>query len=159
MLVNDQISTNHSFLNFSFLEYKVGQQTDVTQPTIASFTQTDQVYSLHLLRQQAISKVIIQDLIIGCCLPQSIVGFLNTFLRLWFGSTQRSLKKIIPEKQIPVLVSRVKENILKKQETQSLTTDLWSDWFWRFDNFFFYLTTNELSVFCLKWYRSLIKYF
>ncbi|GAA6090112.1 uncharacterized protein LOC122831395 [Tachysurus ichikawai] len=116
-----------------FLEYKAGQQTDVTQSTIAlSFTQKVQVYSLHSTRQQAISKAIIQDLIIGCCLPLSLVenGHFKHFLEIMDNKYTPISRRTISEKQIPVLVKTVKETVLKKLETQSsvsLTTDLWSD--------------------------------
>lgn len=57
------------------------------------------------------------------------MDILNTFLRLWIVSTPIS-RRTISEKQIPALVSKVKETVLKKLETQpfvSLTTDLWFD--------------------------------
>ncbi|XDV39249.1 hypothetical protein PO909_008513, partial [Leuciscus waleckii] len=95
-------------------------------------TQKVQVYSLHSPRQQAISKAIIQDLIIGCCLPLSLVenGHFKHFLEIMDSKYTTISRRTISEKQIPVLIRTVKETVSKKLETQSsvsLTTDIWSD--------------------------------
>lgn len=87
---------------------------------------------VHSPRQQAISKAIIQDLIIGCSLPLSLVenGHFKHFLEIMDNKYTPISRRTISEKQIPVLVRTVKETVLKKLETQSsvsLTTDLWSD--------------------------------
>lgn len=124
--------TDSSHLYFRFLEYKAGQQADVTQPTVASFIQNVQIYSLHSPRQQAINEAIIQDLIIGCCLPLSIVDnkHFRHFLEIMDCKYTPISRRTISEKRIPVLVSKVKQTILEKLETQSsvsLTADLWSD--------------------------------
>ena len=124
--------TDSFALNFRFLEYKAGQHADVTQPYIASFAQKVQVYSLHSPRQQAISEAITQDLVIGCCLPLSLVE--NEYLKHFLGIMDSKYTPIsgitISEKQIPELVRKVEETVLKKLETRasvSLTTDHWSD--------------------------------
>lgn len=117
-------------LYFRFLEYKAGQETDVSQPTIASFTNQVQVYSLHSPRQQAINEAIIQDLIIGCCLPLSIVdnGHFRHFLEIMDSKYTPISRKTISQKRIPVLVNKVKQTIQEKLDTQSsVSADLWSD--------------------------------
>lgn len=119
-------------LYFRFLKYKAGQKTDVSQPTLISIIHTVQVYSLHSLRQQAINEAIIRDLVIGCCLPLSIVdkGHFRNFLEIMDNKYTSISRKTVSEKRIPVLVKKVKKNILEELETQlsvSLTADLWSD--------------------------------
>lgn len=114
------------------MEYKAGQQTDVTQPTISFFTQKVQLYSLQSPRQQDISEAIVQDLIIGCCLPLSLVenGHFKHFLGIMDSKYTPISRKTISERRIPELVRKVKETVLKKLENQSsvsLTTDIWSD--------------------------------
>uniref|UniRef100_A0A3B5PVV0 Uncharacterized LOC111606838 n=1 Tax=Xiphophorus maculatus TaxID=8083 RepID=A0A3B5PVV0_XIPMA len=115
-----------------FLEYKAGQQSDVTQPTISLFTQKVQLYSPQSPRQQAISEAIVQDLIIGCCLPLSLVenGHFKHFLEVLDSKYTPISRKTVSERRIPELVRKVKETVLEKLKTQSsvsLTTDLWSD--------------------------------
>uniref|UniRef100_A0A3B3RYJ1 Zinc finger BED domain-containing protein 4-like n=1 Tax=Paramormyrops kingsleyae TaxID=1676925 RepID=A0A3B3RYJ1_9TELE len=115
-----------------FLGYKAGQKKDDTQPTIASFTQKGQVYSEHSQRQQAISEAIVQDLVIGCCLPLSIVENVHFkhFLEILDSKYTPISRRTISEEQIPALVRKVKEKVLEKLATQtyvSLTTDIWSD--------------------------------
>uniref|UniRef100_A0A096M2K3 BED-type domain-containing protein n=1 Tax=Poecilia formosa TaxID=48698 RepID=A0A096M2K3_POEFO len=115
-----------------FLEYKAGQQSDVTQPTISLFTQKVQLYSPQSPRQQAISEAIVQDLITGCCLPLSLVenGHFKHFLEVLDSKYTPISRKTVSERRIPELVRKVKETVLEKLKTQSsvsLTTDLWSD--------------------------------
>uniref|UniRef100_A0A3Q3AYL0 HAT C-terminal dimerisation domain-containing protein n=1 Tax=Kryptolebias marmoratus TaxID=37003 RepID=A0A3Q3AYL0_KRYMA len=105
---------------------------DVTQPTISLFTQKVQLYSPQSPRQQAISEAIVQDLIIGCCLPLSLVenGHFKHFLEVLDSKYTPISRKTVSERQIPELVRKVKETVLEKLKTQrsvSLTTDLWSD--------------------------------
>ncbi|XP_037539816.1 zinc finger BED domain-containing protein 6-like [Nematolebias whitei] len=117
-----------------FLEYKAGQQNDVTvtQPSISLFTQKVQLYSPQSPRQQAISQAIVQDLIIGCCLPLSLVenSHFKHFLEVMDSKYTPISRKTVSDRQIPELVIKVKETVLEKLKTQSsvsLTTDLWSD--------------------------------
>uniref|UniRef100_A0A3B5QUR0 Uncharacterized LOC111606838 n=1 Tax=Xiphophorus maculatus TaxID=8083 RepID=A0A3B5QUR0_XIPMA len=108
------------------------QYYDVTQPTISLFTQKVQLYSPQSPRQQAISEAIVQDLIIGCCLPLSLVenGHFKHFLEVLDSKYTPISRKTVSERRIPELVRKVKETVLEKLKTQSsvsLTTDLWSD--------------------------------
>lgn len=91
-----------------------------------------QLYSLHSPRQQAISEAIVKDLIIGCCLPLSLVEneHFKDFLETVDNKYTPISRRTITEKYIPVLVKQVKETVLeklKKKSTVSLTTDIWSD--------------------------------
>uniref|UniRef100_A0A3B4ZNS1 Uncharacterized protein n=1 Tax=Stegastes partitus TaxID=144197 RepID=A0A3B4ZNS1_9TELE len=115
-----------------FLEYKAGLEKDVKQPTLQSFTQKVQIYSLNSPRQQAITEAIVKDLIVGCSLPLSFVenGHFKHFLEIVDCKYTAVTRKTICEKWIPVMVKKVKETVLEKLDTQSsvsLTTDLWSD--------------------------------
>uniref|UniRef100_A0A673G3B6 HAT C-terminal dimerisation domain-containing protein n=1 Tax=Sinocyclocheilus rhinocerous TaxID=307959 RepID=A0A673G3B6_9TELE len=83
-------------------------------------------------RQLAINQAIIHDLIIGCCLPLSIVEnqhfrhFLHTIAERYTPIARST----IAFKQIPQLVTRVKECIkssLADQKFVSVTADIWSD--------------------------------
>uniref|UniRef100_A0A8C2FGK0 Uncharacterized protein n=1 Tax=Cyprinus carpio TaxID=7962 RepID=A0A8C2FGK0_CYPCA len=96
--------------------------------------QTSQVpvYSASSSRQLAINQAIIHDLIIGCCLPLSIVEnqhfrhFLHTIDERYTPITRSN----IAFKQIPQLVTRIKECIkssLADQKFVSVTADIWSD--------------------------------
>uniref|UniRef100_A0A3Q3BF94 HAT C-terminal dimerisation domain-containing protein n=1 Tax=Kryptolebias marmoratus TaxID=37003 RepID=A0A3Q3BF94_KRYMA len=91
-----------------------------------------QLYSPQSPRQQAISEAIVQDLIIGCCLPLSLVenGHFKHFLEVLDSKYTPISRKTVSERRIPELVRKVKETVLEKLKTQrsvSLTTDLWSD--------------------------------
>ena len=121
-----------SNFNFRFLEYKAGQRRDVLQPSIDSFAfKKAQIYSKSSPQQQAISLAIIQDLIIGCCLPLSLVEnhHFRHFLALLDCKYTPLSRRTITDK-IPELVRNAKEAISKKLKASSfvsLTTDLWSD--------------------------------
>ncbi|CAK6977231.1 zinc finger BED domain-containing protein 4-like [Scomber scombrus] len=91
-----------------------------------------QLYSLQSPRQQAISEAIVKDLIIGCCLPLSLVEneHFRHFLETVDSKYTPISRRTITEKYIPILVKQVKETVLeklKKKSTVSLTTDIWSD--------------------------------
>uniref|UniRef100_A0A3B4ZLE7 HAT C-terminal dimerisation domain-containing protein n=1 Tax=Stegastes partitus TaxID=144197 RepID=A0A3B4ZLE7_9TELE len=74
----------HLERNHRFLEYKAGLEKDVKQPTLQSFTQKVQIYSLHSPRQQAITEAIVKDLTVGSSLPLSFVenGHFKHFLEI-----------------------------------------------------------------------------
>ncbi len=128
-----------AFLLSRLQQYRAGQRRGVgggaSQPTIDSFQrQTSQVpvYSASSLRQLAINQAIIHDLIIGCCLPLSIVE--NQHFRHFLHTIDERYTPIarstIAFKQIPQLVTRVKECIkssLADQNFVSVTADIWSD--------------------------------
>uniref|UniRef100_A0A672S8E9 HAT C-terminal dimerisation domain-containing protein n=1 Tax=Sinocyclocheilus grahami TaxID=75366 RepID=A0A672S8E9_SINGR len=107
----------------------------LTNPTIDTFQrQTLQVsvYSGSSSRQLAINQAIIYDLIIGCCLPLSIVE--NQHFRHFLHTIDERYTPIarstIAFKQIPQLVTRVKECLkssLADQKFVSVTADIWSD--------------------------------
>lgn len=91
-----------------------------------------QVYNASSSRQQAINQAIIHDLIIGCCLPISIVE--NEHFRHFLHTMDERYTPIsrttITSKQIPQLEMRVKECIkssLVDQKSISVTADIWSD--------------------------------
>uniref|UniRef100_A0A3Q1CK49 HAT C-terminal dimerisation domain-containing protein n=1 Tax=Amphiprion ocellaris TaxID=80972 RepID=A0A3Q1CK49_AMPOC len=105
---------------------------DIKQPTLQSFPQKVQVYSLHSPRHQAIAEAIVKDLIVGCSLLLSFVenGHFKHFIEIMDCKYTPVSRRTICEKWIPVLVKKVKETVLEKLATQSsvsLTTDLWSD--------------------------------
>uniref|UniRef100_A0A3P8SXC3 HAT C-terminal dimerisation domain-containing protein n=1 Tax=Amphiprion percula TaxID=161767 RepID=A0A3P8SXC3_AMPPE len=125
-------SSCNVFMIYRFLEYKAGHEKDIKQPTLQSFPQKVQVYSLHSPRHQAIAEAIVKDLIVGCSLLLSFVenGHFKHFIEIMDCKYTPVSRRTICEKWIPVLVKKVKETVLEKLATQSsvsLTTDLWSD--------------------------------
>ena len=119
-----------------YLEYKAGPASlgivDTTQQTISSFAQRVHLYAPNSSRQQAITQAILQDLVIGCSLPLSLVENSNFrhFLSVMDCKYTPVSRTSLTEKQIPYLVSKVKDDIIKALEAQAsvaLTTDLWSD--------------------------------
>ncbi|KAK7138517.1 hypothetical protein R3I94_013977 [Phoxinus phoxinus] len=120
-----------------YLEYKAGSAAsmtiaDPTQPQISSFAQRVQLYSPNSARQQAITQSILQDLVVGCSLPLSVVENPNfrRFLNVLDSKYTPVSRTSLTEKWIPHLVTRVKGDIIKALEVQSnvaITTDLWSD--------------------------------
>ncbi|XP_078026436.1 zinc finger BED domain-containing protein 4-like [Epinephelus lanceolatus] len=119
-----------------YLEYKAGPASlamaDTTQQTISSFAQRVHLYAPNSSRQQAITQAILQDLVIGCSLPLSLVENPNFrhFLSVMDCKYTPVSRTSLTEKQIPYLVSKVKDDIIKALEAQAsvaLTTDLWSD--------------------------------
>ncbi|KAL7403893.1 hypothetical protein ABVT39_006519 [Epinephelus coioides] len=119
-----------------YLEYKAGPASlamaDTTQQTISSFAQRVHLYTPNSSRQQAITQAILQDLVIGCSLPLSLVEDPNFrhFLSVMDCKYTPVSRTSLTEKQIPYLVSKVKDDIIKALEAQAsvaLTTDLWSD--------------------------------
>lgn len=119
-----------------YLEYKAGPASltmaDTAQQTLSSFTQRVHLYAPNSSRQQAITEAILQDLVIGCSLPLSIVENPNFrhFLSVMDCKYTPVSRTSLAEKRIPFLVGKVKADIIRVLETQAsvaLTTDLWSD--------------------------------
>lgn len=105
---------------------------DPTQPQISSFAQRVHLYSPNSARQQAITQSILQDLVVGCSLPLSVVENPNfrRFLNVLDSKYTPVSRTSLTEKWIPHLVTKVKGDIIKALEVQSnvaITTDLWSD--------------------------------
>ncbi|XP_041951513.1 uncharacterized protein LOC121711749 [Alosa sapidissima] len=115
-----------------YLEYKArstASLSDPTQPQIAVFALNIQLYSPNSARQQAITQSILQNLIVGCSLPLSIVEN-PYFLNVLDCKYTPVLRATLTEKLIPHLVTNVKDDIIKALEVQpnvAITTDLWSD--------------------------------
>lgn len=113
-------------------EYRRGLQRGESQPTIEAFQQQVKVYNVSSSRQQAINDSIIHDLVIGCCLPLSLVEN-EHFLHFLHVMDERYIpisRSTITTKSIPQLVMRVKECIkssLIEQKSISVTADIWSD--------------------------------
>lgn len=106
--------------------------TDPTQPPISVFASSVQLYSPNSPRQQAITRSILQDLIVGCSLPLSIVEnpYFRNFLNVLDSRYTPVSRTTLTEKLIPDLVTKVKGDIIKALEVQAniaVTTDLWSD--------------------------------
>lgn len=116
----------------SLQEYRQ-QQRDENQPAITGFWRSPvQVYNESSSRQQAISQSIIHDLIIGCCLPLSIVENENFrhFLHVMDNKYTPISRATITTRNIPQLVATLKEGIksrLEEQRSLSVTADIWSD--------------------------------
>ncbi|KAL1249031.1 hypothetical protein QQF64_022349 [Cirrhinus molitorella] len=116
-------------------EYRASQSRGNSQTIIDLFqrqTSQVQVYSASSSRQLAINQAIIQDLIIGCCLPLSIVEnqHFRHFLHIIDERYIPIARSTITSKHIPQLVTRVKECIkssLADQKFVSVTADIWSD--------------------------------
>ncbi len=110
-----------------FLEYKAGPASltmaDISQQTISSFAQRVHLYAPNSSRQQAITQAILQDLVIGCSLPLSLVENPNFrhFLSVMDCKYTPVSRTNLTEKQIPYHVSKVKDYIIK------VNSD--SDWF------------------------------
>lgn len=93
---------------------------------------TAQHYSPGSSRQRAINQAIINDLIIGCSLPLSIIEnehflhFLHTLDMKYVPISRMT----VAEKCIPDLVENAKKHIcetLKKHSSISVTVDIWSE--------------------------------
>lgn len=101
------INTLHfSFLTCRYLEYKARgshMQADRTQPTISSFSQKVQLYAQHSPRYLAITDVILHDLVIGCCLPLSLVEnpHFRDFLQVLDCKYTPVSRRTLTEKLIP----------------------------------------------------------
>ncbi|CAK6975963.1 E3 SUMO-protein ligase ZBED1-like [Scomber scombrus] len=109
-----------------YLEYKAGSASltmaDTTQPPISSFAQRVHLYALNSSRQQAITQAILQDLVIGCSLPLSLVENPNFrhFLSVMDCKYTPVSRTSLTEKRIPYLVSKVKDDIIKALEVLHL---------------------------------------
>ncbi|KAL3973695.1 hypothetical protein ACER0C_024902 [Sarotherodon galilaeus] len=91
-----------------YLEYKAGSATSViavnpTQPQLSLF---------------AITQSILQDLIVGCSLPLSIVE--NPHFRHFLN--------VLDSKYTPVSRITLREKLIPHLPNVAITTDLWSDW-------------------------------
>ncbi|XP_050958759.1 zinc finger BED domain-containing protein 4-like [Labeo rohita] len=90
------------------------------------------LYSPNSARQQAITQSILQDLVVGCCLPLSIIEnpHFRRFLNVLDSKYTPMSRTSLTEKLIPHLVTKVKGDIIKALDVQSnvaITADLWSD--------------------------------
>ncbi|XP_039863020.1 E3 SUMO-protein ligase ZBED1-like [Simochromis diagramma] len=120
-----------------YLEYKAGSATSViavnpTQPQLSLFAPSIHLFSPNSPRQQAITQSILQDLIVGCSLPLSIVEnpHFRHFLNVLDSKYTPVSRTTLTEKLIPHLVTKLKGDIIKALEVQpnvAITTDLWSD--------------------------------
>lgn len=117
---------------FRFREYKAGQQAlDTTQPSLAAFAQTILLYNPNSPRQQQIHQAIINNAIIVCILPLSIVenDHFKHFLKVLDNKYTPIGRWTITEKLILVLVGKVKDTITEKLQSQpsvSITAEIWS---------------------------------
>ncbi|CAI5669729.1 unnamed protein product [Oreochromis niloticus] len=121
-----------------YLEYKAGSATSViavnpTQPQLSLFAPSIHLFSPNSPRQKAITQSILQDLIVGCSLPLSIIEnpHFRYFLNVLDSKYPPVSRTTLTEKLIPHLVTKVKGDIIKALEVQpnvAIKTDLWSDW-------------------------------
>ncbi|CAI5638886.1 unnamed protein product [Oreochromis niloticus] len=124
-------------LDFRYLEYKAGSATseisvNPTQPQLSLFAPSIHLFSPNSPWQQAITQSILQDLIVGCPLPLSIVvnPHFRHFLNVLDSKYTPVSRTTLTEKLIPHFVTKVKGDIIKALEVQpnvAITTDLWSD--------------------------------
>lgn len=103
-----------------------------TQPQLSLFAPSIHLFSPNSPRQQAITQSILQDLIVGCSLPLSIVEnpHFRHFLNVLDSKYTPVSRTTLTEKLIPHLVTKLKGDIIKALEVQpnvAITTDLWSD--------------------------------
>lgn len=103
-----------------------------TQPQISLFAQMFHLHSPSSAMQQAITQSILQDLVVGCCLPLSIVeiAHFRNFLDVLDSKYTPVSRTSLTEKLIPHLVTKVKGDIIKALDVHSnvaITSDLWSD--------------------------------
>uniref|UniRef100_A0A3Q4GAH5 HAT C-terminal dimerisation domain-containing protein n=1 Tax=Neolamprologus brichardi TaxID=32507 RepID=A0A3Q4GAH5_NEOBR len=97
-----------------YLEYKAGSATSViavnpTQPQLSLFAPSIHLFSPNSPRQQAITQSILQDLIVGCSLPLSIVEnpHFRHFLNVLDSKYTPVSRTTLTEKLIPHLVTKV----------------------------------------------------
>jgi hypothetical protein len=121
----------HVIFLVRYKKYLKEQESDVLQPSITGCMTAAEPYPAGHPKQQAITDAIINDLIVGCCLPMSVVEnqnfrhFLSVIDKHYTPICRATVTKLLKEK------AEEKESQLKtalgKAISVNLTVDIWSD--------------------------------